>query len=51
MFKVNRKMVNSYITSVFREINNRSDRYVLPKPRIDLYKTMQLTATCMRGNG
>ena len=39
MFQVNRKMTPSYITSLFRESNNRPNRYVLPKPRIDLYKT------------
>ena len=39
MFKVNRRMTPSYITSLFRESNNRPNRYVLPKPRIDLFKT------------
>ena len=38
MFKVNR-MTPSYIISLFSESNNRTNRYVLPKPRIDLYKT------------
>ena len=39
MFKVNRRMAPSYIISLFTESNNRTNRYVLPKPRIDLYKT------------
>ena len=39
MFKVNRSMVPSYITSLFIECNNRTIRYILPKPRIDLYNT------------
>ena len=39
MFKVNRRMTPSYIVSLFTESNNRTNRYVLPKPRIDLYKT------------
>ena len=39
MFKVNRRMTPSYIISLFSESNNRTNRYVLPKPRIDLYKT------------
>ena len=39
MFKANRSVVPSYIMSVFRECNNRTIRYILPKPRIDLYKT------------
>ena len=39
MFKVNRKMTPSYIISLFWESNNRPNRCVLPKPRIDLYKT------------
>ena len=39
MFKVNKKLVPSYIISFFRESNNRPDKYTLPKPRIDLYKT------------
>ena len=39
MFKVNRRMTPSYIISLFTESNNRTNRYVLPKPRIDLYKT------------
>ena len=38
-FKVNSRMTQSYITSLFRESNNRTNRYVLPKPRIDLFKT------------
>ena len=41
MFKVNRRMTPSYIISPFTESNNRTNRYVLPKPRIDLNKTMQ----------
>ena len=41
MFKVNRRMTPSYIVSLFTESNNRTNRYELPKPRIDLYKTMQ----------
>ena len=32
-------MVPSYITSLFSECNNRTIRYILPKPRIDLCKT------------
>ena len=39
MFKVNMGMVPAYITSLFSECNNRTLRYILPKPRIDLYKT------------
>ena len=39
MFKVNRKITPSYTISLLRESNNRSDRYMLPKPRTDLYKT------------
>ena len=39
MFKMNRRMTPSYIISLFTESNNRTNRYVLPKPRIDLYKT------------
>ena len=39
IFKANRSMVPSYITSLFSECNNRTIRYILPKPRIDLYKT------------
>ena len=39
LVKANRSMVSSYITSLFRECNNRTIRYILPKPRIDLYKT------------
>ena len=39
MFKVNRRMTPSYIISLFTESNNRTNRYVLPKPGIDLYKT------------
>ena len=39
MFKVNRRMTPSYIISLFTESNNRTNRYVLPRPRIDLYKT------------
>ena len=39
MFKVNRSMVPSYLTSLFSECNNRTIRYILPKPRTDLYKT------------
>ena len=38
MFKANR-MTPSYIISLFTESSNRTNRYVLPKPRIDLYKT------------
>ena len=38
MFKTNRRMVPSYITSLFSECNNRTILYKLPKPRIDLYK-------------
>ena len=39
MFKVNRSMVPSYITSLFSDSNNRTIRCILPNPRIDLYKT------------
>ena len=39
MLKVNRRMTPSYIISLFSESNNRTNRYVLPKTRIDLYKT------------
>ena len=39
MFKANRSMVPSHTTSLFNECNNRTIRYILPKPRIDLYKT------------
>ena len=39
MFKVNRRMIPSYIISLFTESNNRTNRYVLPKPSIGLYKT------------
>ena len=39
MFKANKSMVPSYITSLSSECNNRTRRYILPKPRIDLYKT------------
>ena len=39
MFKVNKRMVPSYITSLFRESKNRPDRYTLPKPRMDMCKT------------
>ena len=39
MFKANRTMVPSYITSLFSECNNRTIRYILLKPRVDLYKT------------
>ena len=39
MFKANRRMVPSYITSLFSGYNNRPIRYILPNPRIDLYKT------------
>ena len=39
MIKVNRRITPSYIISLFTESNNRTNRYVLPKPRIDLYKT------------
>ena len=39
MFNVNRRMTPSYIISLFSESNNRTNRHVLPKPRIDLYKT------------
>ena len=37
-FKENRSMVPSYITSLFSGCNNRTIPYILPKPRIDLYK-------------
>ena len=40
MLKGNRSMVPSYTTSFFSECNNRTIRYILPKPRIDLYKTL-----------
>ena len=46
MFKVNRKMTPSYIISLFRESNNRPNRYVLPKPRTDLYKTSLSFSSC-----
>ena len=36
---MNRRMTPSYIISLFRESNNRPNRYVLPTPLIDLYKT------------
>ena len=39
MFKAKRSMVPSYITSLFSECNNRTIRYILHKPRLDLYKT------------
>ena len=39
MCLLNRRMTPSYIISLFTESNNRTNRYVLPKPRIDLYKT------------
>ena len=39
MFKMNRRITPSYIVSLFTESNNRTNRYVLPKPRIDLFKT------------
>ena len=39
MFKVNRRITSSYIISLFTESNNRTNRHVLPKPRIDLCKT------------
>ena len=39
MFKANRRMVPSYITSLFSECSNRTIRYILTKPSIDLYKT------------
>ena len=39
MLKANMGMVPSYITSLFSECNNRTIQYILPKPRIDLYKT------------
>ena len=39
MFKVSRMITPFYIVSLFTENNNRANRYVLPKPRIDLYKT------------
>ena len=39
MFKVNSRMTPSYITSLFRESNNRPNIYVLPKRRIDLVQT------------
>ena len=39
IFKVNRRMTPSYIISLFTESSNHTNRYVLPKPRIDLYKT------------
>ena len=39
MLKVNKRMKPSYIISLFRKSNNRRNRYVLPKPRINLYKT------------
>ena len=39
MFKANQSMVPSYITSLFSECNNRTIRYTVPKPRLDLYKT------------
>ena len=38
MFKANRNMVPSCITSLFSECNNRTIRCILPNPRIDLYK-------------
>ena len=40
ILNVNRKMTPSYIISLFRESNVRPDRYKLPKPRIDRYKTI-----------
>ena len=45
MFKVNRRMTLSYIISIFRESNSRPNRYVLLKPRIDLFKT-SLSFSC-----
>ena len=42
MFKVNRKMTPSYIIYLFREGSNRPGRYVLPKPRADLYKDQSI---------
>ena len=39
MFKVNRRMTPYYIISLFTESNNRTNRYVLPKARIDQHKT------------
>ena len=39
LFKANRSMVPSYITSLFSKCNSRTIRYILPKSRIDLYKT------------
>ena len=39
MFKANRSMMPSYITSLFSECNIRTIRYTLPKPSTDLYKT------------
>ena len=39
MFKATWSTVPSYITSLFSECNNRTIRYILHKPRIDLYKT------------
>ena len=39
MFKVNMRMTPSFIISLFRESNNHPNRYFLPKPRIDLFKT------------
>ena len=39
MLKANRRMLPSYITSLFSECNNRTIRYILLKPGIDLYKT------------
>ena len=40
MFKANRSMVPSYITSLFSECNNRTIQYIVPKPRIDLYNAL-----------
>ena len=41
MFKVNRGMIPSCVTYLFGVCNNRTIRYILPKPRIDLYKTRE----------
>ena len=38
MMKANRSMV-SYITPLFSECNSRTMRYILPKSRIDRYRT------------
>ena len=39
MFKVKRRMVPSYMTSLCSECNKRTIRHILPKPCIDLHKT------------